>query len=172
MVGEAGRLGHPRGGEVRRVVQVGGDPAAGDDPAGRLGDGGRYRHDSGAVAVHDADHRADATVPAGLVAHRGTDDVDPRCGRRPRAEQGAEVLVQLVHAGLLDHERTSRVTAAMASWTFSSDSAPPCRAAVTTHVAMCSPSSSSANDSSAFVAADTWVNTSIQYVSDSTIRCR
>ena len=55
------------------------------------------------------------------------------------------------------------------SRTFASASSPPRCAASTTQWAMCSSSSPSEKDCSAFVAADTWVRMSMQYLSSSII---
>src|SRR5262245_19457093 len=68
--------------------------------------------------------------------------------------------------------RTSRAMASDASRTFRSASVPPCCTAWVTQCARCSSSSSKENDWSAFVAAETCVRTSMQYLSSSTIRCR
>src|SRR5207302_9598979 len=104
------------------------------DPVGiRL----RYRHDAAAVRVQYPDHRVDEAVPAGQVAHRRGHHPHAGRTRLPLPEPRLQVLVELVHDA--PHDRTRRVTAAIASLTLSSDSVPPCRAAVTTQVDMCSP---------------------------------
>src|SRR4051812_20491118 len=73
--------------------------------------------------------------------------------------------------GEVSQLRTRRAMASEASRTFSSASAPPFWAASTTQCDRCSSSSSRENDWSAFVAAETWVRMSMQYLSSSTIRC-
>src|SRR5207244_747699 len=70
------------------------------------------------------------------------------------------------------HERTRRAMAAEASATLASASGPPEATASRTQWARWPSRSSKATDSSALVAAETWVSTSMQYVSSSTMRCK
>ena len=89
----------------------------------------------------------------------------------PRSTVG-KVLKTEIRSRCGTQVRTSRAIASDASRTFDSASSPPAAAACPTQVDRCSSRSSRENDCSAFVAADTCVRMSMQYLSSSTIRCR
>src|SRR5918998_6327650 len=128
--------------------------------------------DPAAVQVHvHAGHALDA---ADLLGHR----VDAVLAGHPghRVLGGARHQYSSRQVGSRQvgaaQDLTRRAIASEASLTLVPASAPPWAAASTTQVDMCSSSRASAKDCSALVAAETWVSTSMQYLSSSTMRCR
>jgi hypothetical protein len=124
----------------------------------------------GVIRTPDSWFRKPLLYPLSYGGRRGSQAVilpAPSCWLALRARGPDDVGVH----GLTDHERTSLAIASVASRTFASASLSPALAASTTQLPRCSASSSSENACNARVAAATWVRTSMQYLSSSTIRC-